>query len=164
MHARGKKLLFPILFILSVQESPTAELLLLSYHQRLSDCAHPQGCPTELHPCLGHLPPRAGPHTPPVPAPRLVRMELSLSCAQLAQELPQPQLRQIWNWFGVCPSLVPMSFLWGWPWMEPPEEPLATPSSSHLLVTPAQGLPVASSPSRSPEAKHGSSHPAMDLD
>lgn len=85
----------------------------------LSDCAHPQGCP----PTMGTCPPKqdtthtcpssqagqdgilsppctAGPGASPAPA----------------QADPDPKL------IGstVCPTLVPMSFLWGWPWMEPP--------------------------------------------
>lgn len=58
----------------------------------LAHCARPSGYPTELHPLPGKSAPKTRHHQHPVPALRLVRRELPR--AQLAQELPQPQLRQ----------------------------------------------------------------------
>lgn len=128
--------------------------------------AAPQSCP----PCQGHLPPKTGHPKQLVPALRLARMELPVPCAQLAKELLQPSSGRpcpetAWECSGFhpCPHVLPLVMALDGV-TRTPGEPLATHSSSCVLAKPARGLPVASFPKRSPEAKPGPSDPAMNPD
>lgn len=134
----------------------------------LAHCAHPSGYPTELHPCLGNLPPK---HDTTNTLSQLSGWsEGNYLMHSWSRSFPSPSSGRPWpetGWeysvFHPCAHVLPLVVATDAA-TRTPEEPLATHSSSDLRAKPAQGLPLAAFPRRliwSPEAKLASSHPAM---